>query len=131
MNVIRIACSLAIVSCALGSAQAATLTPIVDAPGADPFSTNPLSINDVGQVGGGYTTGSGAIEHGFVGPPTGPYVTFDYSTTAFILVATEVRALNNAGDAVVFGSDIVTSRSRSMREFLRTPTGTLITLTDP
>jgi len=131
MKLIPITCAAATVICALGLAQAGTLTPIVDAPGADPFSTNPLGINDVGQVGGGYTTGGGAIEHGFVGPPTGPYATFDYSTTAFITVATEVRALNNAGDAVGFGSDITTTRSPSMREFLRTPTGTLVTLTDP
>jgi hypothetical protein len=115
----------------VASANAGTLTPIVDAPGADPFSTGPVGINDFGVVGGGYTTGGGAIEHGFIGPATGPYVTFDYSTTAFVLVATEVRALNNAGDAVGFGSDRVFSRSKSMREFLRTSSGTIITLTDP
>ena len=131
MKLIPITCALAIVTCALGSAQAGTLTPIVDAPGADPFSTNPLGINDNGLVGGSYTTGGGAIEHGFVGPPTGPYVTFDYSTTAFVTVATEVRALNNSGATVGFGSEIIGIRSLSMREFLRTPSGAMITLTNP
>jgi hypothetical protein len=72
-----------------------------------------------------------APSNGFVGPPTGPYVTFDYSTSAFLTVSTEVRALNNSGDAVGFGSDILGSRSLSMQEFLRTPSGSIITLTDP
>jgi hypothetical protein len=50
------------VAVAIASASAGTLAPIVDASGADPFSTNPLGINDFGVVGGGYTTGGGAIE---------------------------------------------------------------------
>jgi hypothetical protein len=132
MKLTRTALQAVTFAVAIASASAGTLTPIVDAPGADPFSTNPLGINDVGQVGGGYFTGGGTIEHGFVGPPTGPYVTFDYSTTAFVLVATEVRALNNAGDAVGFGSDrLFRSKQSSFREFLRTPSGTIITLKDP
>jgi hypothetical protein len=131
MKLMRAALQAATLVVAMASANAGTLAPIVDAPGADPFSTNPLGINDVGQVGGSYTTGGGAIEHGFVGPPSGPYVTFDYSTTAFVTVSTEVRALNNAGDAVGFGSDILGSRSLAMQEFLRTPSGTIITLRDP
>jgi hypothetical protein len=131
MKITRMACTIAIFSCAFGVVQAGTLTPINDAPGADPFSTNPLGINDVGQVGGGYTTGGGVIEHGFVGPPTGPYTTFDYSTTAFVVAITEVRALNNAGDAVGYGSVAGGGRPSSLHEFLRTPSGTIITLTDP
>ena len=133
MKVIHIACALAIVTCALESAQAGTLTPIVDAPGADPFSTNPTGINDFGIVGGGYTTGSGAVEHGFVGPPGGPYATFDYLPSDFVTPATEVRALNNSGDAVgiIYGIDILGVPGASFREFLRIPSGTFVTLTDP
>jgi len=131
MKITRIACAMTILTCALGVGQAGTLTPIVDAPGADSFSTNPLGINDLGLVGGGYTTGGGAIEHGFVGPPTGPYTTFDYSTTAFVTVVTEVRALNNAGDAVGYGSIAGGGRPSSLHEFLRAPSGSIITLTDP
>ena len=133
MKLIPIPCALAIVACALGSAQAGTLTPIVDAPGADPFSTNPTGINDFGIVGGGYTTGSGAVEHGFVGPPSGPYAIFDYLPSDFVTPATEVRALNNSGNAVgiIYGIDILGVPGASFREFLRMPSGTFVTLTDP
>jgi hypothetical protein len=123
--------TLVVIVCISGFAQAGTLTPVVDAPGADAFSTAPLGINAAGLVGGGYTTGGGAVEHGFVGPPTGPYATFDYSTSSFVTAATEVRALNDAGSAVGFAADVLGGPNPSFRDFLRAASGTFVELTNP
>ena len=90
-------------------------------------STFALALNDSDMIGGSYTTGAGAITHGFIGTLGGPYTTFDYSAPGFTTVFTQIRGLDNAGDAVGYAQDA----SGNFREFLRSAGGTVTTLVDP
>jgi hypothetical protein len=110
-----------------GAASAGTFTPIPAVPGSDPLSTGVLALNDSDMVGGSYTTGAGTLTHGFIGPLGGSYTTFDYSGTGFTPIATRVRGMDNAGDAVGYAQDA----SGNSREFLRSSGGTITTLVDP
>lgn len=128
MNSTSLRGAIAVVMLASCSAASADLFTFISAvPGADPGSTYAFGLNDADVIGGSYTTGAGAITHGFIGPLGGPYTTFDYSAPGFTTVFTEIRGLNNAGDAVGFALDA----SGNSREFLRSAGGTVTTLVDP
>ena len=104
-----------------------TFTPVPAVSGSDPGSTSIWALNDSDMIGGDYTTGGGAVTHAFIGTLGGSYTTFDYSAPGFSTVFTQVRAINNAGDAVGVAQD----SAGDSREFLRTPDGTIETLVNP
>lgn len=109
------------------AASAGLFTFISDVPGADPGSTYALGLNDSDVIGGSYTTGAGAITHGFIGTLGGPYTAVDYSDMCCATLFTEVRGLNNAGEAVGWAKDA----GGNTLEFLRSAGGTITTLRDP
>ncbi len=110
-----------------GTVSAGVFTFVPNVPGADPNSTFALGVNASGTIGGSYTTGGGALTHGFIGALGGPYTTFDYSVGGFASVVTQVRALDSAGNAVGFAND----GSGNFREFIRSVGGTISTLVNP
>jgi hypothetical protein len=101
--------------------------PVPAVPGSDAGSTFALALNNADMIGGSYTTGGGAITHGFVGTLGGLYTTFDYFAPGFTSIYTQVRAMDNAGNAIGFAQDA----AGNYREFSRTAGGTVTTLVNP
>ncbi len=79
---------------AAGAANAGSMIPVTEVPGAVQFSTSPLGITDKGVLAGSYT-GADGHSHGFVGPD-GEYTSFDAGPNG-----TQPRAINNS--SVIIG----------------------------
>jgi hypothetical protein len=75
---------------AAGAANAGSMVPVTEVPGAVQFSTSPLGLTDKGVLTGSYM-GADGHSHGFVGPD-GEYTSFDVGTNG-----TQPRAINNGG----------------------------------
>jgi hypothetical protein len=80
------------------AATGATLVPVPSVPGST--STGVFGINDSETITGSWFDSSG-IEHGYYGPLTGSYTTFDYSGNT--AKGTEPRAINNNGFITGYG----------------------------
>ena len=80
-----------------GSVHAATLVPIT-VPGST--LTNVFGINNSNFITGSWVDAN-SIEHGFCGPLSGVYATFDY--TGNTAMGTEPRGINDADQIVGFG----------------------------
>jgi len=132
MKITRIACAMTILTGAFGEAYAGWFQPVFDIPGSDPFSTSPLALDDIGHYGGFYTTGGGAIQHGYIGLINGGWQTIDYVTPDFTTVATEIRGINCAQETVgIATTSLLNFTSQGTREFSRNLIGGITTLTDP
>jgi hypothetical protein len=99
-----------------------TLIPVIPVPGSS--STVVFGINDNNIIVGAYKTPDGS-EHGFLGPLTGSYTTFDVGTTG-----TEPHSISNDGHIVGFANASQGSgHPHALHEFERMPDGSVVPIT--
>lgn len=97
MSISRLLSAASVTVLAISAAHASgTLIPIVPVPNAQ--ATSATAISDNLTIAGSYTDSSG-VNHGFVGPLSGDYATFDF-TDGTQITATYPRGVDNGGNAV-------------------------------
>jgi len=119
-RLVTAACLIAAVT-SLGAARGATYLPIPSVKGA--VQTEPYAINNLNIITGGWYDANG-VEHGFVGPLVGSYLTFDYSGAG--VLGTEARGINDLGTVVGWANN---ENFVEGDQFVRDPTGKMTTVT--